>query len=90
MQLHAAKVNQIRGLLAESGIVVGRRIDVLEHALPLLLEDAGNSLTADFRFLLEGLQQDLVTLNGRVDDLDKTIKTLTTNNADAKRLPAVP
>ncbi|MDD5632830.1 MAG: IS110 family transposase [Methylococcales bacterium] len=85
-----AKVNQIRGLLAEYGTVVSRRIDVLEHALLLILEDAGKGLTADFRVLLEGLQQDLATLNGRVDDLDKTIKSLATSHTDAKRLQQIP
>ena len=90
VQQRTAKVNQIRGLLAEYGIVVGRRVDVLQNALPLLLEDAENGLTTDFRALLEGLQQDLATLNERVDDLDKTIKTLSSNNADAKRLQQIP
>ncbi len=90
VQQRTAKVNQIRGLLAEYGIVVGRRVDVLQNALPLLLEDAENGLTTDFRALLEGLQQDLATLDERVDDLDKTIKTLSSNNADAKRLQQIP
>ncbi len=90
VQQRTAKVNQIRGLLAEYGIVVGRRVDMLQNALPLLLEDAENGLTTDFRALLEGLQQDLATLDERVDDLDKTIKTLSSNNADAKRLQQIP
>lgn len=90
VQQRTAKVNQIRGLLAEYGIVVGRRVDVLSNALPLLLEDAENGLTADFRILLEGLQQDLTTLDTRVDELDKKIKTLASSNADAKRLQQIP
>ena len=90
VQQRTAKVNQIRGLLAEYGIVVGRRIDTLRTALPLLLEDAENGLTIDFRTLLEGLQQDLTTLDKRVDDLDKKIKTLAGSNADAKRLQQIP
>ena len=85
-----AKVNQIRGLLAEYGIVVGRRVDVLRNALPQLLEEAENGLTADFRVLLDGLRQDLITLDERVDDLDKKIKTLANNNPDAKRLQQIP
>ena len=40
-----AKVNQIRGLLAEYGIIVGQRVEVLRHALPQLLEDAEKGLT---------------------------------------------
>lgn len=90
VQQRTAKVNQIRGLLAEYGIVVGRRVDVLRNALPQLLEDAENGLTADFRVLLDGLKQDLVTLDERVDDLDKKIKTLATSNPAAKRLQQIP
>ena len=90
VQQRTAKVNQIRGLLAEYGLVVGRRVEVLRKALPLLLEDAENGLTADFRVLLDGLRQDLTTLNERVDDMDKTIKTLASSNADAKRLQQIP
>ncbi|MDO9047284.1 MAG: IS110 family transposase [Methylobacter sp.] len=90
VQHRTAKVNQIRGLLAEYGIVVGRRVDTLRNALPLLLEDADNGLSIDFRVLLEGLQQDLNILNERVDDLDKKIKTLASSNTDAKRLQQIP
>ena len=90
VQQRTAKVNQIRGLLAEYGIVVGRRVDVLRNALPQLLEDAENGLTADFRTLLDGLRQDLIMLDERVDDMDKKIKTLANSNSDAKRLQQIP
>lgn len=90
IQQRTAKVNQIRGLLAEYGIVVERRVEVLRHALPQLLEDAENGLTADFRKLLEGLKQDLVMLDDRVDDLDRKIKTLASSHPAAKRLQQIP
>ena len=90
VQQRTAKVNQIRGLLGEYGLVVGQRIDVLRKALPLILEDAENGLTVDFRTLLEGLQQDLITLDERVDDMDKKIKLLASSNEDAKRLQQIP
>ena len=90
VQQRTAKVNQIRGLLGEYGLVVGQRIDVLRKALPLILEDAENGLTVDFRTLLEGLQQDLITLDERVDDMDKNIKLLASSNEDAKRLQQIP
>jgi transposase len=90
VQQRTAKVNQIRGLLAEHGIVVGRRVEVLGKALPLLLEDAENGLSADFRRLLDGLRQDFATLNGRIDEMDKTIKALADSNADTKRLQQIP
>lgn len=90
VQQRTAKVNQIRGLLGEYGLVVGRRVDVLRNALPLLLEDAENGLTTDFRVLLEGLQQDLITLDERVNEMDKKIKVLASSNTDAKRLQQIP
>ena len=90
VQQRTAKVNQIRGLLGEYGLVVGQRIDVLRKALPLILEDAENGLTVDFRTLLEGLQQDLITLDERVDDMDKKIRLLASSNEDAKRLQQIP
>ena len=85
-----AKVNQIRGLLAEYGIIVGQRVDVLRHALPQLLEDAEQGLTADFRVLLADLNQDLVRLDERVDVLDKQIRTLANSHPGAKRLQQIP
>lgn len=90
VQERTAKVNQIRGLLGEYGIVVNRRVDTLRKALPFLLEDADNGLTIDFRMLLADLQQDLTTLDERVGDLDKKIKTLASSNTDAKRLQQIP
>ena len=85
-----AKANQMRGLLGEYGLVVGQRIDVLRKALPLLLEDAENGLTVDFRILLQGLQQDIIMLDERVDEMDNKIKLLANNNEDAKRLLKIP
>lgn len=77
-------------MLGEYGLVVGQRVDVLRSALPLLLEDAENGLTADFRELLQGLQQDLIKLDKRVDEMDKKIKRLASNNTEAKRLLQIP
>jgi transposase len=90
VQQRTAKVNQIRGLLAEYGIVVERRVEKLRKALPLLLEDAENGLSFDFRALLQSLQQDLITLDDRVGEMDKKIQQLASNNSIAKRLQQIP
>jgi len=90
VQQRTAKVNQIRGLLAEYGIVVERRVEKLRKALPLLLEDAENGLSIDFRALLQSLQQDLIALDDRVSEMDKKIQQLASSNATAKRLQQIP
>lgn len=75
VQQRTAKVNQIRGLLAEYGIVVERRVEKLRKALPLLLEEAENGLSFDFRALLQSLQQDLIALDDRASEMDKNPAT---------------
>jgi len=47
-----APVNRLRGLLAEYGVVVPQGIGSLGRALPEILEDGENRLSADFRALL--------------------------------------
>jgi transposase len=85
-----AKVNQVRGLLAEYGVVVGKRAETLRRALPELLEDAGNGLSLDFRVLLEAMRQDLIHLDKRVAELDKQLHALANSDPAAKRLQAIP
>ena len=85
-----AKANQIRGLLAEFGLVVGKRIEVLRRALPELLEDGDNGLGGRLRQLLEGLRQDLVQLDERVAELDTAIKVVAKEDAACVRLQTIP
>ena len=60
--------NQIRGLLAEYGIVIGLGMRCLRHHLPEILEEAENRLQEDFRLLLTGLRDDLVYRRCDADD----------------------
>jgi transposase len=85
-----AKANQIRGLLAEFGLVVGKRIEVLRRALPELLEDGDNGLGGPMRGLLEGLRRDLVQLDVRVGELDAAIKVAASADAACVRLQTIP
>jgi transposase len=81
-----AKVNQIRGLLGEYGIVIGQRIQAVRQAIPEILEDAENDLTAHFRKSLRGLQGDLSQLDERVTELDREIEQAAQDNAISRRL----
>jgi len=47
--------NQIRGLLAEFGIVIKNGIDAIAKRMPEILEDAENGLPGTIRRLLESL-----------------------------------
>ena len=81
-----AKANQIRGLVAEYGLVAPQNIGSLRKALPRWLEDADNGLTSRFRALLNGLWEDLTHLDKRLAALDQEIEDIAKNDPMAKRL----
>lgn len=81
-----AKVNQIRGLASEYGLVTSKQISHLRTALPLWLEDADNGLSSRFRQLLSGVWADLLALDQRVKELDQEIAILAAEDPVAKRL----
>jgi transposase len=85
-----AKANQIRGLLAEFGLVVGRRIEVLRRALPELLEDGDNGLSGGMRRLFDGLRRDLVQLDERVAEVEAVIVAEARTNEACVRLQTIP
>ena len=81
-----AKANQIRGLVAEYGLVAPQDLCQLRRALPLWLEDAENGLTERFRRLLSGLWGDLRGLDDRIAELDGEIAEIAQSNPAAQRL----
>ncbi len=81
-----AKANQIRGLVAEYGLVAPKHLSSLRAAIPCWLEDAQNGLTGEFRTLLHGVWNDLLNLDDRVGEMDKAIKQLADRNEECVRL----
>ena len=84
-----AKVNQIRGLVGEYGLVAAQRVSYLRKALPQWLEDASNGLSDRFRRLLAGLAQDLRQLDERIEELDQQIESIARETPAAQRLLAL-
>ncbi|MEE9265130.1 MAG: IS110 family transposase [Gammaproteobacteria bacterium] len=78
--------NQIRGLVAEYGLVAPKQLGPLRRAIPDWLEDAENGLTSRFRTLLHGLWEELLRLDQRIDVLDTEVKVIAETHTDAKRL----
>src|SRR5450759_273536 len=86
MEQRTAKVNQIRGLVSEYGLVAPIRVSYLRSAIPEWLEDAENGLTSQFRRLLNGLWSDLQSLDQRVKELDREIVEIAAADPLANRL----
>lgn len=86
VEQRTAKANQIRGLVAEYGLIAPARLEHLRTVLPDWLENADNGLTERFRRLLLGLSQDLRGLDERVAELDEEIHVIARGDPAALRL----
>lgn len=82
--------NQMRGLLAEYGIVFEKTISTLRKNVPSILEDAENTLTHTARNFVFELYDELVELDGRIKKNEATTLGLLENNDDYKRLLTIP
>jgi len=86
IEQRTAKANQIRGLVAEYGLIAPKELSHLRVALPLWLDDVQNGLSDRFRRLLNGLWGDLLALDTRVGELDREIALIAQADPMAKRL----
>jgi transposase len=71
-----ALANQVRGLLAEYGVVIPQGVKAVRKALPEILEDAENGLTALTRELFAELQGELRAVDQRFERCEKRIQSL--------------
>jgi len=71
-----ALVNQIRGLLAEYGIIVPKGLSKIRKALPEILEDAENELSHRTRRLFASLYADIDQKDKRIMEWDIEIEEI--------------
>lgn len=82
-------VNQIRGLLAEYGIVIGKGITQARVGLPVILEDGENGLTGCGRELFNALREELIDVDERIAAFDKRIAAVHAANPLSQKLAKV-
>lgn len=81
--------NQIRGLLAEYGIVLPQHVSQLRRGLPLILEDATNELTPFSRRLFIFPRDELLSLEEKIKALDEQIESVYQASESCQRVAAV-
>lgn len=84
-----AQVNQIRGLLAEFGLVIPAGLARLRRQLPQILEDAENGLPPLARQIMAALFEQFHFFDNRVGYFDQQILDLSRHNESAQRLMAI-
>lgn len=82
-------INQIRGLLAEYGIVLPQHPGQVRSGLPTVLEDDENQLTGFGRELFRNLYEELTQLDEKIAVADKRIQIAFQNTPDCRRIAAV-
>jgi transposase len=90
VKARTAQANQIRGLLAEFGLIIPVGICHITARAPALIEDASNELPGSFRLLCERLLEHLKVLDQQVDELEAQIIAWHRANAASTALQKLP
>jgi transposase len=89
VKARTAQANQIRGLLAEFGMVIPKGIGHIAKRLPEILEDGENGLLGMMRELLQRLGANLQDMDKQVRELERQIVLWHRENEASRKLEAI-
>ncbi|MCS0592674.1 IS110 family transposase [Massilia norwichensis] len=90
VKARTAQANQIRGLLAEFGVVIPQGLYNLGPRLAELSDESTGQLPGSFCSLLRRLTENLKELDQQVRDLEKEIQLWHAQNEASRRLAEIP
>ena len=82
--------NQLRGLLAEYGVIIEKSIASLRKEIPALLECPNNQLTVTAREFVYELHQELMSTDQKIKSNEAKASQLLSQNDDYIRLQTIP
>lgn len=85
-----ATSNEIRGLLADMGVVIPTGEAAIKNLLPALLEDAEQPITYRGRLLLADLRSQWLEKEAHVKRYDQILKEYSKDSTECQKLMAVP
>jgi transposase len=88
LKVRTAQANQIRGLLAEFGVIIPQGIAHIARRLPEIMEKA--DLPDSFRVLLQRLYDHMKDLDKQVDEMDAKIQQWHRGSQKSRRLAEIP
>lgn len=89
VRARTAQANQIRGLLAEFGMIIPQGIAHLYTRVPELFDQQSEQLTGSFRLLIQRLLEHLKELDKQVNELERQIKAWHKDNEASCRLEKI-
>jgi transposase len=84
-----ALANQMRGLLAEYGVIIPKGIRHIRSSMMDILADAENELTTKGRKIFYDLYKQFKLLDKKIDKYEQQMKDLCRTNEDCQRLMAI-
>jgi transposase len=90
VKARTAQANQLRGLLAEYGIIIPQGIGHIARRLPEILEDGENNLPGIFRQLLDRMGDPLKELDRQVGEREVQIRNWHRDNEPSRKLAQIP
>lgn len=90
MQLRGDIIRQMRGLLAENGIALPTGVAAFKRAIPLVLEDAENTLSLRMRALLHRQYERFLEVNEECAWYDRELKRHVKKDEVCQRLIELP
>jgi len=90
VRARTAQANQIRGLLAEFGLVLPQGIHHLTKRVPQLMQEASDELTGAFCLLIDRLLDQLKVLDQHVHELELQITSWHRANPLSRKLEKIP
>jgi len=90
VKARTAQANQIRGLLAEFGLIIPQGFAQIAKHVPDLIEDGANGLPGSFRLLVERLLEHLKEIDRQAEEIEAQIARWHRENDLSQKLAAVP
>ena len=90
VRARTAQGNQIRGLLAEFGLIAPQGLSSLCQRVPELIEDASNELPGTLRILIQQLLEHLKALDQQINELQQRIQACNRSDEVSQRLQQIP
>lgn len=90
VKARTAQANQIRGLLAEYGIVLPQGIGHVVRRVPEIIEDGEHDLPGSFRLLIGRLVDHLRELDRQVGELEVAIQSWHRQDTASQKLARIP
>jgi len=90
IKTRTALSNQMRGLLAEYGIVLPLGVSTLRKELPYILEDADNRLTVVARSFINEMYEEILFVEHQIHLKDRALNSILKINDDYQRLKLMP